>query len=32
MNSRKCEIFNVDFHRASYEKRLRSKKQNENEK
>ena len=26
MNSRKCEISNVDVHRASYVKHLRSKK------
>ena len=32
MNSRKCEICNVDVHRASYVKRLRSKKHIENEK
>ena len=30
MNSRKCEIFNVDVHRASYVKHLRSKKHLEN--
>ena len=30
MNSRKCEIFNVDVHRASYIKHLRSKKHREN--
>ena len=30
MNSRKCEICNVDFHRASYMKHLRSKKHIEN--
>ena len=27
MNSRKCEVCNVDVHRASYQKLLRSKKQ-----
>ena len=26
MNSRKCEICNVDVHRASYSKHMRSKK------
>ena len=30
MNSRKCEFCNVDVHRASYIKRLRSKKHIEN--
>ena len=30
MNSRKCEICNVDVHRASYQKHLRSKKHLEN--
>ena len=30
MNSRKCEICNVDVHRASYVKHLRSKKHKEN--
>ena len=30
MNSRKCEICNVDLHRASYIKHLRSKKHIEN--
>ena len=30
MNSRKCEICNVDVHRASYMKQLRSKKHIEN--
>ena len=30
MNSRKCEICNVDVHRASYMKHLRSKKHIEN--
>ena len=30
MNSRKCEICNVDVHRASYVKHLRSKKHSEN--
>ena len=30
MNSRKCEICNVDVHRASYVKHLRSKKHFEN--
>ena len=32
MNSRKCEICNVDVHRASYIKHLRSKKHIENNK
>ena len=32
MNSRKCEVCNIDVHRASYVKHLRSKKHNENEK
>ena len=32
MNSRKCDICNVDVHRASYAKHLRSKYQLENEK
>ena len=32
MNSRKCEVCNVDFHRASYVKQLRSKKHLETEK
>ena len=32
MNSRKCEICNVDVHRASYVKHLRSKKDIKNEK
>ena len=32
MNSRKCEICNVDVHRASYIKHLRSKKHMENKK
>ena len=32
MNSRKCDICDVDFHRASYIKHLRNKKQIENEK
>ena len=32
MNSRKCEVCNVDVHRASYVKHLRSKKLLENEK
>ena len=31
-NSRICEIYNVNFHRASYAKRLRSEKHLENEK
>ena len=26
MNSRKCDICNIDVHRASYEKHMRSKK------
>ena len=30
MNSRRCDIFNVDVHRASYAKHLRSKKHLEN--
>ena len=30
MNSRKCEVCNVDVHRASYMKHLRSKKHMEN--
>ena len=30
MNSRKCEVCNIDVHRASYIKHLRSKKQIEN--
>ena len=30
MNSRRCEICNVDVHRASYNKHLRSKKHIEN--
>ena len=30
MNSRKCDICNVDVHRASYQKHLRSKKHLEN--
>ena len=30
MNSRRCEIYNVDVHRASYNKHLRSKKHTEN--
>ena len=30
MTSRKCEICNVDVHRASYNKHLRSKKHTEN--
>ena len=29
MNSRKCEVCNVDVHRASYIKHLRSKKHSE---
>ena len=32
MNSRRCEICNVDAHRASYVKHLRSKKHIENKK
>ena len=32
MNSRKCEICNIDVHRASYVKHLRSKKHIEKEK
>ena len=32
MNSRKSEVCNIDVHRASYVKHLRSKKHNENEK
>ena len=32
MNSRKCDVCNIDVHRASYGKHLRSKKHNENEK
>ena len=32
MDSRKCDICNVDVHRASYPKHLRSKKHLENEK
>ena len=32
MNSRKCEICNVDVHRATYVKDLRSKKHIENQK
>ena len=32
MNSRNCEICNVDVHRESYVKHLRSKKHLENEK
>ena len=32
MNSRNCEISNVDVHRASYVKHLRSKKHLDNEK
>ena len=30
MNSRKCDICNIDVHRASYQKHLRSKKHLEN--
>ena len=30
MNSRRCEVCNVDVHRASYIKHLRSKKHSEN--
>ena len=32
MNSRKCDFCNLDVHRASYRKHLRSKKHLENEK
>ena len=32
MNSRKCDVCNVDVHRASYLKHLRSKKHNKNTK
>ena len=32
MNSRKCEVCNVDVHRASFVKHLRSRKRIENEK
>ena len=32
MNSRKCEICNIDVHRASYVKHLRSKEHLENKK
>ena len=32
MNSRKCEVFIIDVHRASYVKHLRSKKHFEKEK
>ena len=32
MNSRKCDVCNIDLHRASYVKRLRSKKHLKNEK
>ena len=32
MNSRNCEICNIDVHRASYVKHLRSRKHSENEK
>ena len=32
MNSRKCEVCNIDLHRASYAKHLRSKYHLENEK
>ena len=32
MNSRQCEICNIDVHRASYQKQLRIKKHLENEK
>ena len=31
-NCRKCDIYNVDVHRASYAKHLRNKKHIENEK
>ena len=32
VNSRRCDIFNIDVHRASYAKHLRSKNLIENEK
>ena len=32
MNSRKCDVCNVDVHRVSYAKHLRSKKHSESEK
>ena len=32
MNSRKCEVCNIDVHRVSYVKHLRGKKHLENEK
>ena len=32
MNGRKCDVSNIDVHRASYAKHLRSKKHLENEK
>ena len=32
MNSRKCEVCNIDVHRASFVKHFRSKKHLENEK
>ena len=32
MNSRKCDVCNIDVHRASYVKHLRSRKHLENEK
>ena len=32
MNSRKCDVFNIDVHRAYYRKQLRCKKRLENEK
>ena len=32
VNSRTCDVCNIDVHRASYVKRLRSKKHLENEK
>ena len=32
MNSRNCEVFNVNVHRASYAKHLRSQEHLENEK
>ena len=32
MNSRKCDVCNIDVHRACYVKHLRSKKHLENEK
>ena len=32
MNSRKCDVCDIDVHRASYVKNLRSKEHSENEK